>query len=258
MKRIDSSIKFLIAPVTLRVLLIGLALGLASGVSVLLWSDRDAGHDIADLASSYALLVSLSFIFGWLLATFVIDAVIRLLMHILSIVTERIEKIASHLAVSLSPIEMSHSSNESLSRLFAVVRIYGFVIGLGAVSVLLIYAVLYNQIYAGASLPAAVNWFVEGKYLYGALLGSFGTAALSITLIVVPIARQWVKTRTLERLAADVKASAGFQELNKENRDMADAVTMTDERLVKLTDIRADVQHSLNAISAGQFHNRGS
>ena len=246
MKRIDSHIEFLIAPVTLRVLLIGLALGLVNGVSVLLWTDKDAGHDIADLASSYALLISLSVIFGLLLATFVIDAVIRLLMHILSIVTERIEKVASHLDVSLSPMERGRSRDEGSSRLVDVARIYGFVIGLGAVSVLLIYAILYNQIYAGASLPVVVNWFVEGKYLYGALLGSFATAALSITLIVVPIARQWVEIRSLERLAAEVEASAGFQELNKENLDMRDAVTRADERLMKLTDIRAEVQHSLN------------
>ena len=244
-----SQIRFLVAPVALRVVVVGFVLGTLNGAAVFLWVDKESAHHIGDLATAQAMITLFSCVFGWLLSALVVNAVNRLIQHILGSllnraeqVSERIEtmKRALHVERSTQP---AHLSNGHKARYFTSTCMYGYIFGLVVASALLFYAILYSQAYAGESLPGAVSWFTEGPYLYAALIAAFTISFLSITLIGASIARLWITISHQEKQVSDLETNISIQDIVDENTDMSDAVTIVNEQAMRLMGFREGVQH---------------
>ena len=244
-----SHFRFLIAPVALRVVVIGFALGTLNGAAVFLRVDEGAGYRIGDLATAQAMITLFSCVFGWLLAALIVNAANRIIQHVLSNLMNRAEQVSNRIKAMMDtlqverPTESARLSSGHKARYFASTCVYGYIFGLVVASVLLFYAILYSQAYSGDSLPGAVSWFAEGPYLYAALIAAFAIASLSIMLIGASIALQWATINGHEKQVSDLETDIIIQDIVDNNTDMADAVTMVNEKAMILMGFDAEVQH---------------
>ena len=243
MKKVDLYINLLIAPVTLRVLLIGLALGLVNGISVLILVDRGAVSEITDLAGSYALIVLLSFALGSLIAAAVSDAVNVLIRRLLTVLTLRMNRLSERIAALDALYDSPSRGNDrpngtTTANFFTAACVYGYVVGIGLSSIMLVYAILANYIYADEPLPIGINSLVAGAYVYSTML--FAIALLCVLLIVSRIALRWKVISGFEKQVALLEVSMGVQHAISENTSMSAVIDRVNEKILRFMGIHLD------------------
>ncbi len=263
MKLLDSYTR-LIAPFGLTVLLVGVVLGLVSGGVVLVWAEGATGNEIGDLATSYALIVMFSSVFGLLIAIFVIDVFGRVFQHTLGALLKRVDKLIRRLEAmrvfyGVSPVEYKSYDNTKSINVFTAVCMSGYALGFTLASTLLIYSMLQGYTYADAPRSAefASLLLMMASYSYFASLIALGTALIFVLLICSRIAMRWNMVRSLEKRVDLLESRMATQEFTNENTamldvvsramDMSDAVVRVNMKFMKMLGIRLDagIQHQI-------------